>query len=122
MPRFRDFEPKGVIPATLLAFNEDFSIDEASTRKHLLDVCGVEGISAVAINAHASEVHACTFEEQVRILDMTMDFFAMIGGRGRSRAQPPAQQHGADRAPPALRVCAGTWYERAHLPPNGARR
>ena len=26
MPRFKDFVPAGVIPATLLAFNEDFSI------------------------------------------------------------------------------------------------
>ena len=73
MPRFKDFEPTGVIPATLLAFNEDFSIDEDSTRRHLRDVCSVDGISAVAVNAHASEVHACTFEEQVRILDLTME-------------------------------------------------
>ncbi len=73
MPRFKDFEPTGVIPATLLAFNEDFSIDEAATRQHLRDVCSVDGISAVAVNAHASEVHACSFEEQVRILDLTME-------------------------------------------------
>ena len=73
MPRFKDFEPIGVIPATLLAFNEDFSIDEAATRQHLRDVCSVDGISAVAVNAHASEVHACSFEEQVRILDLTME-------------------------------------------------
>ena len=73
MPRFKDFEPTGVIPATLLAFNEDFSIDEAATRQHLRDVCSVDGISAVAVNAHASEVHACSFEEQIRILDLTME-------------------------------------------------
>jgi len=73
MPRFKDFEPKGVIPATLLAFNEDFSIDEASTRKHTQDVAAVDGISAIAINAHASEVHACSFDEQRRILDVTME-------------------------------------------------
>lgn len=73
MPRFKNFEPKGVIPATLLAFNEDFSIDEAATRKHTRDVCAVRGIAAVTINAHASEVHACTFDEQRRILDVTME-------------------------------------------------
>lgn len=73
MPRFKDFEPTGVIPATLLAFFDDFSIDEASTRQHVRDVCSTEGISAVAINAHASEVHACTFDEQVRILELTME-------------------------------------------------
>ena len=73
MPRFKDFEATGVIPATLLAFNEDFSIDEASTRDHLRDVCATDGISAVAVNAHASEVHSCSFDEQRRILEITME-------------------------------------------------
>ena len=73
MPRFKDFVPQGVIPATLLAFNEDFSIDEDSTRSHLRDVAAVSGISAITVNGHASEVHACTFEEQRRILEVSMD-------------------------------------------------
>ena len=73
MPRFQEFEPKGVIPATLLAFHDDFSIDEAETRRHLRHVAGASGIAAVAVNAHASEVHACTGDEQRRILDLTMD-------------------------------------------------
>lgn len=73
MGRFRNFVPEGVIPATLLAFDEDFSINEAETRRHLSYVAGVEGISAVTVNGHSSEIHACNFEEQVRILDITMD-------------------------------------------------
>ena len=73
MPRFKNFEPKGVIPATLLAFHEDFSIDEASTRKHLREVANVRGITAITVNAHASEVHACSYDEQKRVLDITMD-------------------------------------------------
>jgi 4-hydroxy-tetrahydrodipicolinate synthase len=73
MARFKDFEPRGVIPATLLAFDEDFSIDEAETRRHLTFVAATEGISAVTVNGHSSEIHACTFEEQQRILDVTMD-------------------------------------------------
>ena len=73
MTRFKDFEPQGVIPATLLPFNEDLSIDEASTRKHLRDVAAVDGISAVTINGHASEVHACSLEEQRRVLELTVD-------------------------------------------------
>jgi 4-hydroxy-tetrahydrodipicolinate synthase len=68
MGRFRDFVPSGVIPATLLAFNEDFSIDEAETRRHLSHVAGTRGITAITVNGHASEVHACTFDEQQRIL------------------------------------------------------
>ncbi|PTM41139.1 dihydrodipicolinate synthase family protein [Bosea sp. 124] len=68
MPRFKDFRPAGVIPATLLALNHDMSIDERQTRKHLRDCALVEGVSAVTVNGHASEVHACSFEEQKQIL------------------------------------------------------
>ena len=65
--------PHGVIPAVLLPFNEDLSIDEASYRSHLRDVCAVEGISALTTNAHASEVASCSFEEQRRVLAITVD-------------------------------------------------
>jgi 4-hydroxy-tetrahydrodipicolinate synthase len=65
--------PQGVIPAVLLPFNEDLSIDEASYRAHLRDVCAVEGISAITTNAHASEVASCSFEEQKRVLAVTVD-------------------------------------------------
>lgn len=67
------FEPKGVIPACLLPFHPDLSIDEPSYRKHLREVTKVAGLSAITINAHASEVASCTFEEQQRILAITMD-------------------------------------------------
>jgi 4-hydroxy-tetrahydrodipicolinate synthase len=67
------YEPKGVIPACLLPFHADLSIDEASYRKHLRDVTGVKGLSAITINAHATEVASCSFEEQEKILALTMD-------------------------------------------------
>src|ERR1039458_768343 len=51
----------------------DLSIDEASFRKHLRDVAGVEGLSAVTINAHSTEVASCSFDEQRRVLDITED-------------------------------------------------
>jgi 4-hydroxy-tetrahydrodipicolinate synthase len=62
------YVPAGVIPAVLLPFREDLSIDEASYRSHLRDIAAVEGISAVTVNAHASEVASCTFDEQRRVL------------------------------------------------------
>lgn len=71
MRRFPNFQPAGVIPATLLALNEDLSIDERATRGHLRDCATVDGISAITVNGHASEVHACTFDEQQRILAMS---------------------------------------------------
>ncbi len=63
----------GVIPATLLAFDNDMMIDEAASRRHLTDVAATEGLSAVTVNGHASEVHACSFDEQQRILEMSLD-------------------------------------------------
>ena len=38
MSRVRDFVPQGVIPAVLLPFHDDLSIDERSFRAHLRDV------------------------------------------------------------------------------------
>ena len=73
MARYKDYTPRGVIPAALLAFREDFSIDEAETRRHLSYVGNVKGISAVTVNGHSSEVHACTFDEQARVLDIAGD-------------------------------------------------
>jgi len=73
MARFKDFVPQGVIPATLLAFDNDLAIDWAETRRHLLHVAATPGLSAVTVNGHASEVHACTFEEQRALLDNTLD-------------------------------------------------
>jgi 4-hydroxy-tetrahydrodipicolinate synthase len=75
MPRHTNYLPHGVIPAVLLPFNDDrdLSIDEASFRSHLRDVASVEGLSAVTINAHSTEVGSCTFEEQKRVLDITQD-------------------------------------------------
>ena len=76
--KFPDWTPAGVIPAVLLPFREDFSIDEASYRKHLSDVVAVRGVSAITTNAHSTEVHALNAEEQKRVLEITMD---EIGGR-----------------------------------------
>ena len=67
------YSPRGVIPATLMAFHDDFSIDEVHARKHLRDVAAVAGLNAITVNGHASEVHACTFAEQQRILAFSLD-------------------------------------------------
>ena len=73
MPRHENYVPKGVIPAVLLPFENDLSIDEASFRKHLRDVAAVEGLTAITINAHSTEVASCTFDEQRRVLDIAQD-------------------------------------------------
>lgn len=73
MTQRHPYQPHGVIPAVLLPFHEDLSIDEASYRSHLRDVAAVPGISAITTNAHSTEVASCTFEEQIRVLAITQE-------------------------------------------------
>ena len=73
MPRHKAYIPHGVIPAVILPFHDDLSIDEPSFRKHLRDVTATDGISAITINAHSTEVASCTFDEQRRVLDIAQD-------------------------------------------------
>src|ERR1700691_1197720 len=78
MPRHAHYVPHGVIPAVLLPFADDLSIDEKSFRKHLRDVAATQGLSAITINAHSTEVASCSFDEQRHVLDIAED---EIGGR-----------------------------------------
>jgi len=73
MPRHAHYVPNGVIPAVLLPFAEDLSIDESAFRKHLTDVAGVEGLTGITVNAHSTEVASCSVEEQRRVLDIAQD-------------------------------------------------
>jgi 4-hydroxy-tetrahydrodipicolinate synthase len=73
MPRHAHYIPHGVIPAVLLPFHDDLSIDEKSFRSHLRDIAATKGLSAVTINAHSTEVASCSFEEQRRVLEITQD-------------------------------------------------
>jgi 4-hydroxy-tetrahydrodipicolinate synthase len=78
MTTCKNWIPHGVIPAVLLPFHNDFSIDQNAYRKHLRDVVAVEGITAITVNGHSSEVHACTLDEQRAVLDLAL---AEVGGR-----------------------------------------
>ncbi|MFZ0841991.1 MAG: dihydrodipicolinate synthase family protein, partial [Xanthobacteraceae bacterium] len=71
--KFKNWTPAGVIPAALLPFDTDFSIDIASFKQHIADLAAVDGISAITTNAHSTEVHACTEDEQQRVLAHTLD-------------------------------------------------
>src|SRR5579871_6036890 len=73
MPRHTHYVPHGVIPAVLLPFANDLSIDERSFRAHLRDVAATEGLSAITINAHSTEVSSCSFDEQRRVLEIAQD-------------------------------------------------
>jgi len=73
MKRHASYVPIGVIPAVLLPFDEDLSIDEAGFRSHLRDVCRADGLSAITVNAHSTEVGSCTFDEQRRVMQIAAD-------------------------------------------------
>src|SRR5436190_15352388 len=73
MSRHAHYNPHGVIPAVLLPFNEDLSIDERSFRSHLRDVAATKGLSAITVNAHSTEVASCSFDEQQRVVDIAQD-------------------------------------------------
>jgi len=78
MPRFPKDQPAGVIPAVLLPFHEDLSIDEPSFKAHLTDIATVDGISAITINAHSTEVASCTADEQREVMEIAGQ---MVGDR-----------------------------------------
>jgi 4-hydroxy-tetrahydrodipicolinate synthase len=73
MPRHNSYVPHGVIPAVLLPFDAELAIDAASFRQHLRDVAATDGITAITINAHSTEVASCSFEEQRRVLELAQD-------------------------------------------------
>lgn len=73
MARFANYVPAGVIPATLAAFNDDLSINEKETRRHLAHCALTPGVTAVTVNGHASEVHACSLDEQERMLAFSLE-------------------------------------------------
>jgi len=70
---FPGYVPHGVIPAALLPFHDDLSVDARAYRSHLRDLAAVAGITAITTNAHASEVATCDAEEQKAVLALTME-------------------------------------------------
>ncbi len=63
----------GAIPANLLPFHEDYSIDEPNYRRHLSWLADVEGVSAIVCNGHAAEVSSLDRDERRRALAIAVD-------------------------------------------------
>lgn len=116
----KTYEPKGVIPAALMPFNSDLSINEHWYRAHLRDIASVDGITGITINGHAAEVHALTVAEQHRAIVATKeelgDSVATIAGihfEGSLEAAAMAsyaQREGADALlvfPPHMMTLGG---------------
>ena len=52
MSHNKEFKLEGVIPATLLAFDKYFEINEKASRKHIRECALTDGISAITVNGH----------------------------------------------------------------------
>ncbi len=63
----------GIIPANLLPFNADFSIDEKNYRRHLSWLANTEGVTGIVCNGHAAEVSSLTREERRNALAIALD-------------------------------------------------
>ncbi len=58
----------GVMPANLLPFKSDYSIDETDYRRHLRWLADVPGVTGIVVNGHAAEVSSLSREERRRAL------------------------------------------------------
>ncbi|HEX2440243.1 MAG TPA: dihydrodipicolinate synthase family protein [Methylomirabilota bacterium] len=63
----------GVMPANLLPFRADLSIDEPAYRRHLRWLADTRGVTGIVANGHASEVSSLSREERKRSLAIALD-------------------------------------------------
>jgi 4-hydroxy-tetrahydrodipicolinate synthase len=64
---------RGAIPANLLPFHPDYSIDEVAYRRHLRWLADVDGVETIVVNGHAAEVSSLTRDERRRALAIAAD-------------------------------------------------
>ena len=67
------FTFSGIIPANLLPFQPDFSIDEKNYRRHLSWLATTPGVTGIVCNGHAAEVSSLTREERRKALAIALD-------------------------------------------------
>jgi 4-hydroxy-tetrahydrodipicolinate synthase len=63
----------GVMPANILPFKADLSIDEPAYRAHLRWLADTRGVTGIVANGHASEVSSLDREERRRSLAIALD-------------------------------------------------
>jgi 4-hydroxy-tetrahydrodipicolinate synthase len=67
------FTFSGIIPANILPFKPDFSIDEKNYRRHLSWLANTSGVTGIVCNGHAAEVSSLTRDERRRVLAIALD-------------------------------------------------
>ena len=63
----------GIMPANLLPFTADLSIDELAYRKHLRWLADTRGVTGIVANGHAAEVSSLSREERTHALAIALD-------------------------------------------------
>src|SRR5437763_16068826 len=63
----------GVMPANILPFKADLSIDEAAYRRHLRGLADTRGVTGIVANGHAAQVSSLSREERTRALVIALD-------------------------------------------------
>jgi 4-hydroxy-tetrahydrodipicolinate synthase len=63
----------GVMPANILPFRADLSIDEPAYRTHLRWLADTRGVTGIVANGHAAEVSSLGREERKRSLAIALD-------------------------------------------------
>jgi 4-hydroxy-tetrahydrodipicolinate synthase len=63
----------GIMPANILPFTADLSIDEPAYRGHLRWLADTRGVTGIVANGHAAEVASLTREERRRALAIALD-------------------------------------------------
>ncbi len=63
----------GVMPANILPFKADLSIDEGAYRKHLRWLADARGVTGIVANGHAAEVSSLSRDERRRALAIALD-------------------------------------------------
>lgn len=64
---------KGAIPACIMPFRDDGSMDEDAYRRHLSCLASTEGVTAITCNGHAAEVSSLATQEKRRALDIAVE-------------------------------------------------
>src|SRR5438874_13620935 len=63
----------GVMPANILPFKADLSIDEPAYRAHLRWLADTRGVTGIVANGHAAEVSSLSRDERKRSLAVALD-------------------------------------------------
>lgn len=63
----------GIMPANILPFKADLSVDEPAYRTHLRWLADTPGVTGLVVNGHAAEVASLSREERKRTLAIALD-------------------------------------------------